>query len=63
MSLITLLIVLAAFGLILWLINTYVPMDATVKRVIMVVGIIAIIVYALYAFGVLDDIKDVKVPR
>lgn len=51
MSLLTILIVLIAIGIILWLINNYLPLDATIKKIINVVVIIAIIIWLLKVFG------------
>ena len=40
MSLISLILVLVVVGVILWLINTYLPMDGTIKSILNVVVII-----------------------
>ncbi|HEY0089136.1 MAG TPA: Thivi_2564 family membrane protein, partial [Candidatus Lokiarchaeia archaeon] len=54
MSLINLLIILVAIGVILWLINTYIPMQATIKKILNVVVVIAVIIWLLSVFGVID---------
>lgn len=51
MSILTILIVLIAIGIILWLINNYLPLDATIKKIINVVVIIAIIIWLFKVFG------------
>ncbi|TVQ21826.1 MAG: hypothetical protein EA382_13030 [Spirochaetaceae bacterium] len=53
MSFIQLLIGIVVVGLILWLVNTYIPMQAGVKKILNIVIIIALILYLLSAFGVL----------
>lgn len=63
MSLIGLIITLVVVGLLLWVINTQVPMQDTVKRILNVVVIIAVIIWLLTAFGVLQSINNVQVPR
>lgn len=55
MPLIQLIIVLGAVGLILWLLNTYIPMDKKLKRILTVIMVIAMSVYILWAFGILDS--------
>jgi hypothetical protein len=55
MSLISLFIVLIAVGVILWLINTYLPMDGKIKKILNVVVVIMVILWLLSAFGVLDS--------
>ena len=54
MSLISLLVVLIVVGVILWLINSYIPMDAKIKKILNVVVVIVVIIWLLQAFGVLE---------
>jgi hypothetical protein len=61
MSLITLVIVLVVFGVILWAINTYIPMDATIKKILNGVVVLAAILFVLSAFGVLDSLSGIRV--
>jgi hypothetical protein len=53
MSFIQLIIGIVVVGLILWLVNTYIPMQAGVKKILNIVIIVALILYLLSAFGVL----------
>lgn len=62
MSLISLIIVLAVVGVIVWAITTYIPMDAGFKKLIFVVAIVASILYVLAAFGVLSGLGG-SLPR
>ena len=57
MSLISLLVVLIVVGVILWLINTYIPMDAKIKKILNVVVIIVVILWLLEAFGILGNLR------
>jgi len=57
MSLISLLVVLIVVGVILWLINTYIPMDAKIKKILNVVVVIVVILWLLQAFGILDNLR------
>lgn len=61
MSLLTVLLVLLVAGVILWLINTYVPMDAKIKRILNVVAVIVIIIWLLKISGLLSSINSVRV--
>lgn len=54
MSLLYLIITLVVVGLILWAINTFIPMDGKVKTLLNVVVIIVLIFWLLSAFGVVD---------
>jgi hypothetical protein len=53
MPLLTILIVLVVAGLILWLVNTYIPMDHKIKTIFNVVVVIVVIIWLLKVFGVL----------
>jgi hypothetical protein len=61
MSLLTVLLVLIVVGVILWLINTYIPMDRKIKSILNIVVVIAVIIWLLKAFGLLDSLKSLKV--
>lgn len=52
MSLLSLVIVLAMIGLIVWAVTAMIPMPAGIKNVIIVVAVVCAVVYALTAFGV-----------
>jgi hypothetical protein len=53
MDLIQLVVVLIVIGVLLWLVNTYIPMDATIKQIVNVVVVIAVILWLLTLFGLL----------
>ena len=63
MSLINLILILAVIGVILWLVNSVIPMAGWLKTVINAVAVICVIVFLLQAFGLVGDISAVKVPR
>jgi hypothetical protein len=56
MSLITVIIVLIVVGLVLWLINNYIPMDGKIKSILNIVVVICVIVWLLKAFGLLSKL-------
>ena len=61
MSLVTLLIVLIVVGVILWLVNTYIPMDRKIKNILNVVVVILVVLWLLRAFGVLDSLNSIRI--
>ena len=63
MSLISLVVTLIVVGVLLWLVNTYIPMDGKIKKILNVVVVICVIVWVLYAFGILNHAGDIQVPR
>ena len=50
MPLISVVITLIVVGVLLWLVNTYIPMDGKIKQILNVVVVICVIVWLLYAF-------------
>ncbi len=63
MSLISLIVTLIIVGVLLWLVNTYIPMDGKIKKILNVVVVICVVVWLLYAFGILNHSNDIRVPR
>jgi hypothetical protein len=61
MSLIGLVITLVVVGVLLWLVNTYVPMDAKIKSIVNVVVVIAVVIWVLQAFGVLGALQNIRI--
>ncbi|MGA2069950.1 MAG: Thivi_2564 family membrane protein [Sedimentisphaerales bacterium] len=61
MSLVTLVITLIVVGVLLWLVNTYIPMDAKIKKIINVVVVIVVIIWLLRVFGVWGNIENINV--
>jgi hypothetical protein len=63
MSLLSLIIILVVLGVGLYLLRTYVPMDAKIMQIITIVVIIVALLLVVNAFGLLDAIRGVQVPR
>lgn len=62
MSLITVIIVLIVVGVLLWLINSYIPMDHKIKTILNVVVVIIVILWLLNVFDVLH-ILDIQLKK
>jgi hypothetical protein len=54
--LLNLVITLIVVGVLLWLVNNYIPMDSKIKQILNVVVVIVVIVWLLQLFGVLGAI-------
>lgn len=61
MPLINLIVTLIVVGVLLWLVNTYIPMDRKIKSILNVVIVIAVILWLLSAFGILGDLSGTRV--
>lgn len=62
MSLISLLVTLVIVGVLLWAVNTYIPMDGKIKQIINIVVVVCVVLWLLSAFGVIGSLSHVKVP-
>lgn len=61
MPLINLVIVLIVVGVLLWLVNAYIPMDSKIKNILNIVVVIAVVLWLLQAFGILGSLSSVRV--
>ncbi len=59
MPLLTILVVLIVVGLLLWLVNNYIPMDHKIKNILNVVVVVVLIVWLLKVFGVFVYLRDI----
>ena len=63
MPLINVVIALIVVGVLLWLVNNYIPMDAKIKNILNIVVVIAVVLWLLSAFGVLGPLSSYRVGR
>ena len=61
MPLITILIVLVVVGVVLWLVNSYIPMDSKIRRIINIVVVIVVIIWLLKVFGLFSYLTNIHV--
>lgn len=50
MDLISLIVILVVVGVILWLVNTYVPMDPKIKKILNIAVIIFVLLWLVVSF-------------
>jgi hypothetical protein len=63
MPLINVVIVLIVVGVLLWLVNNYIPMDSKIKSILNVVVVICVVLWLLQAFGVLGSLSSIHVGK
>ena len=63
MPLINLIIILVAVGVVLYLINNYIPMDRKIKSILNVVVVIVVILWLLSVFGVIGSLSGMRVGK
>jgi hypothetical protein len=61
MPLISLVVVLIVVGVLLWLVQTYIPMAPPLPQIITAVVVIAVVLWLLSVFGLLSGANDLRV--
>lgn len=61
MPILTIILVLVVVGVLLWLVNTYIPMDSKIKSILNIVVVILVIIWLLQAFGLFNSVKNIHV--
>jgi hypothetical protein len=61
MPLINVFIVLIVIGVLLWLVNNYIPMDNKIKSILNIIVIIGVVLWLLNAFGVLSSVSNIHI--
>ncbi|MFW6257434.1 MAG: Thivi_2564 family membrane protein [Prolixibacteraceae bacterium] len=61
MPILTIIIVILVVGVLLWLINSFIPMQRTIKGILNAVVIIILVVWLLKVFGVLESLQNIQI--
>ncbi|MDC7675687.1 Thivi_2564 family membrane protein [Asticcacaulis machinosus] len=61
MPLINLVVVLIVVGVLLWLVNTYIPMDGKIKNILNAVVVIGVVLWLLQVFGLFSSLSGITV--
>lgn len=61
MPILTVIIVLIVAGVLLWLVNTYIPMQRTIKNILNAVIVIIVVIWLLKVFGILSSLQHLQI--
>ncbi len=61
MPLLQILVVLVVVGVLLWLVNNFIPMQGTIKSILNAIVVIAVVVWLLNVFGLLHSLSKIRV--
>jgi 1-acyl-sn-glycerol-3-phosphate acyltransferase len=61
MPILTIIIVIMVVGVILWLINSYIPMQRTIKNILNAVVVIILVIWLLKVFGILGSLQNIQI--
>jgi hypothetical protein len=63
MPLIHVVIVLIVVGVLLWLVNRFIPMAGSIKSILNVVVVIVVVLWLLSAFGVIGSLSKIHIGK
>jgi hypothetical protein len=63
MPLIQVVIVLIVVGVLLWLVNRFIPMAGSIKTILNAVVVIAVVLWLLSVFGILSSLSTIHVGK
>ena len=63
MPLINVVVVLIVVGVLLWLVNTYIPMDGKIRQILNAVVVIAVVIWLLQAFGLMGSLSSIHIGK
>ena len=63
MPLIHVVVVLVVVGVLLWLVNSYIPMAGSIKTILNAVVVIAVVLWLLTAFGLMGEISSIRIGK
>lgn len=61
MDILTFVLVLIVVGVLLWAVNTYIPMDARIKQILNIAVVVAVIIWVLNVFGLFARLGSVRI--
>jgi hypothetical protein len=61
MPLLQIVLVLVVVGVLLWLVNSFIPMQGTIKSILNAIVVIAVVVWLLNVFGLLHSLSKIRV--
>ena len=61
MSLLQVLAAIIVVGILLWLVETYLPLAAPIKRIFQAVVVIVLVLWLLQVFGLLSGFSDIRI--
>ncbi|MFY9804237.1 MAG: Thivi_2564 family membrane protein [Candidatus Acidiferrales bacterium] len=61
MPLINIVLVLIVVGVLLWLVNRFIPMQGTIKSILNAVVVIAVVLWLLNVFGLFNSLAHIRV--
>jgi small-conductance mechanosensitive channel len=62
MTLVDIVVILVIAGLLMWLINTYIPMAAAIKSLLNILVFVVLLIWVLQSLGIIGEVAGVRIP-
>ncbi|HEY2484598.1 MAG TPA: Thivi_2564 family membrane protein [Candidatus Binataceae bacterium] len=62
MTLVDIVVILVIAGLLMWLINTYIPMAAAIKSLLNIVVFVVLLIWVLQSLGIIGEVAGIRIP-
>ena len=63
MPLIQVVLTLVVVGVLLWLVNSYIPMAGSIKTILNAVVIIVVVLWLLSVFGLMGELSNIRIGK
>jgi hypothetical protein len=61
MGIFELILILVIVGVLMWLVNTYIPMEAGIKKLLNIAVIVIMVIFVVNAMGIFSNFHDINV--
>jgi len=61
MPLLSILLVIIIVGVLLWVVNSFIPMDRKIKNILNIVVVVILIIWLLKVFGLFSFLTNIQV--
>ena len=62
MTLVDIAVILVIAGLLMWLINTYIPMASAIKSLLNIVVFVVLLIWVLQSLGIVGEVAGIRIP-
>ena len=63
MPLVTLVIILIVVGVLLYMVNNYIPMDSKIKSILNIIVVIGVVIWLLQTMGMMGPINAIRIGK
>jgi len=62
MTLVDIVVILVIAGLVMWLINTYIPMAGAIKSLLNILVFVVLLIWVLQTLGIIGEVAGIRIP-